>query len=88
MAETDSDLMNLGYWVPLAAPEKSPRFEERDPWSAVPPLPPSYKPVYSPPSARTGQSAPLSLVQIPRDTVLSLVKPYYAGTKVYTLQGI
>ena len=51
MAETDSDLMNLGYWVPLAAPEKSPRFEARDPWSVAPP---SYKPVYSPPSARTG----------------------------------
>ena len=51
MAETDTDLMNLGYWVPLAPAEKSPRFEDRDPWSV---FPPSYKPVYSPPSARTG----------------------------------
>lgn len=51
MAETDSDLVNLGYWVPLAAPENSPRYEDRDPWSTAPP---SYKPVYSPPSARTG----------------------------------
>ena len=51
MAETDTDLMNLGYWVPLAAPEKSPRYEARDPWSVGAP---TYQPVYSPPSARSG----------------------------------
>ena len=56
MAETDSDLMNLRYWVPLSstamgAGEKSGGFEVGDPWS--PTLPASYKPVYSPPSART-----------------------------------
>ena len=57
MAETDSDLMNLRYWVPLSstamgAGETSEGFEARDQhWS--PTLPASYKPVYSPPSART-----------------------------------
>ena len=33
----------------------------------------------------TWQSGALSLVQITRDTVLSLVEPYYAGAKVYTI---
>ena len=32
-----------------------------------------------------GQSGDLSLVQISPDTVLSLVEPYYAGTKVYAI---
>ena len=31
------------------------------------------------------QSGALSLVQISRDTVLSLVEPYYAGAKVYAI---
>ena len=31
------------------------------------------------------QSAPLSLVHIQRDTLLSLVEPYYAGAKVFAI---
>ena len=34
---------------------------------------------------RPGQSGALSLVQISPDTVLSLVEPDYAGTKVYAI---
>ena len=53
MAETDSDLWNLGNWVPMSssAVENSPRITTTDPWSKT-----GYTAVYSPRSQpkRTG----------------------------------